>query len=459
MRRVLVLVHRRELLTQASRKLHDLGIDHGILAAGFPVRLHAPVQIASIQTLDARAIRSARMELPEADIVIVDEAHHARAKTYAKLIDHYPHAIVLGMTATPCRADGLGLGNAFDTIIECPPVQALIDGHWLVPTVVYAPTRPNLKGVRVRGGDYVKSELADRMDNAKLVGDIVEHWLRLGERRRTVVFATGVKHSLHIRDEFRLAGVLAEHIDGKTPTDERDLILAQLAKGEVELVSNAMVLTEGWDEPSVSCLVLARPTKSLGLYRQMVGRVLRPSPGKTNAIILDHSGATFQHGFVEDPVEWTLDADQRAVNEAHAARCSAPDAPGLTTCPECQAVRLQGKPCGSCGWRPVEKAKPVLVADGELGKLERDRTVKPHELSAAEKRSWHAQFLWIGRERHYSPKAPAAMYREKFGSWPAAPSWNPPEPQMPTPEVLAWVRSRQIAFRKSMEAQRRAGSR
>jgi superfamily II DNA or RNA helicase len=457
-RRVLFLAHRRELLTQTSRKLHDFGIDHGILAAKFPARLHAPVQIASIQTLDARALRSARMDLPEAEIVIVDEAHHARAATYAKLLDHYPHAIVLGMTATPCRADGLGLGNAFDTMIECPPVQALIDGGWLVPTVVYAPITPNLKGIRVRRGDYVESELAGRMDTAKLVGDIVEHWLRLGERRRTVVFASGVKHSIHIRDEFRLAGVMAEHIDGSTPTDERDAILKRLAAGEVELVSNAMVLTEGWDEPSVSCLVLARPTKSLGLYRQTVGRILRSSPGKTNALVLDHSGATFQHGFAEDPISWTLSADERAVNETHAARGSAPETPGLTTCPECSAIRLAGKPCTSCGWRPVEKPKPVLVAEGELGRLERDRTVRPSEPTAGEKRSWHAQFITIGRERHYKDGWPAAMYRKKFGSWPDAPKWNLPEPEMPTPQVRAWVKSQQIAYAREMEA-RRPGSR
>jgi superfamily II DNA or RNA helicase len=148
--RILFLAHRRELIRQTSRKLHDLGIDHGILADGFPARLHEPVQIAMIQTLHARAVRSTKMLLPEADIVIVDEAHHARAKTYAKLLEHYPQAIVLGPTATPCRGDGRGLGNTFDTMIECPPVQALIDGGYLVPTIVYAPTTPNLKGVRVR---------------------------------------------------------------------------------------------------------------------------------------------------------------------------------------------------------------------------------------------------------------------------------------------------------------------
>ncbi len=451
-KRILFLAHRRELIFQASKKLYDMGCDHGVLLPGYPVRLHEPVQIASIATLYARAIRSTSMELPEADLVVVDEAHHARARTYAKLLDSYPSAVILGLTATPCRSDGLGLGNTFEALIECPPVQALIDAGYLVPTVVYAPSRPDLNGVRVERGDYVESQLADRMDTAKLVGDIVEHWLRLGERRRTVVFATGVKHSVHVRDEFRRAGIMAEHLDGTTPAEERDGILKRLAVGEVELVSNAMVLTEGWDSPEVSCLVLARPTKSLGLFRQMTGRVLRPAHGKVNALILDHAGATFVHGFAEDPIAWTLADDNRAENLAHAARGNGPSSPGLTTCPECHAVRLEGKPCGACGWRPQERAKPVLVAEGELGRLQRDGSVSGQNWTADERDKFYRQLIWIGRERKYKDGWAAAMYRERFKSWPTAPRWAPPKPEEPTPPVRAWVRSRLVAYAKSQVA-------
>ena len=185
-----------------------------------------PVQIASIQTLSARAIRSRTIDLPRADLVVIDEAHHCRAKTYRKIIESYPKAIILGMTATPCRGDGRGLGNVFDCIIECPPVQALIDLGFLVPTRVYAPVVPDLKGVRVEKGDYAKGQLAERMNQGELIGDIITTWLRLSERRKTVVFASGVEHSVHIRDEFRRAGIMAEHVDGSTPVDERESILA-----------------------------------------------------------------------------------------------------------------------------------------------------------------------------------------------------------------------------------------
>jgi DNA repair protein RadD len=244
---------------------------------------------------------------------------------------------------------------------------------------------------------------------------------------------------------------MAEHIDGTTPDDERDGILKRLASGEVELVSNAMVLTEGWDSPEVSCLVLARPTKSLGLYCQMVGRVLRPAPGKTNALILDHASATFTHGFAEDPIVWTLSEDNRAQNVEHAARGNAPGAPRLTTCPECDAVRFEGKPCGACGWRPQERAKPVLVADVELGRVQRDGSTSANVYTAEQKARFHRQLLWMAREKAYKPGWAAYKYKEKFGEWPAGLGL----PEMPDAAVRAWVRSRQIAFAKAMEAQRR----
>jgi DNA repair protein RadD len=139
-----------------------------------------------------------------------------------------------------------------------------------------------------------------------------------------VAFAVSVEHSIHIRDEFIKSGVRAEHIDGSTPKPERDATLARLETGDLDVVSNCMVLTEGWDMPDVGCCILARPTRKMGLYRQMVGRVLRPADGKTDAIVLDHSGAVFRHGFVEDPVEWTLDPDRRAESPVHSKRGETP---------------------------------------------------------------------------------------------------------------------------------------
>jgi superfamily II DNA or RNA helicase len=444
--RVLILVHRRELVAQMSAKLYAAGIDHGIIQAGHPARPNAEVQVASVQTLHARAVRSSRMEIPTAHLIVVDEAHHVRARSYRQIIEQYPDAILLGMTATPCRSDGRGLGNVFDCIVECPPVADLIAGGFLVPTKVYAPTRPDLKGVKVARGDYVESQLSERMDQPTLTGDIVTHWHKLADRRRTVVFATSVAHSVNLRDEFRASGVWAEHIDGSTPVEERDAILAKLKAGTVELVCNCMVLTEGWDQPEVSCLVLARPTKSMGLYRQMVGRVLRPAEGKTDALILDHAGAIFEHGFVEEPVVWTLDEDRRAENPTQAAR-SSHQTPRLTTCPECKAVRGVGQPCNICGWRPQPRAQGIEIADGDLSRVDRNRRNLPTEYTKEGKEEFFRQLAYIAREKGYQSGWASHKYREKFGSWPAN---RFAQPMVPEQAVRSWVRSRQIAYAKGM---------
>jgi superfamily II DNA or RNA helicase len=263
-RSVLVLAHRREIIAQTSQKLFAHGIRHGIIQAGFDSRPLERVQVASIQTLWSRAIRSEAMQLPPADLLVIDECHHAPARTYRKIIDAYPDAILLGLTATPCRGDGRGLGGIFETIIEAPQIAELVEQGHLVKTRIYAPIDPDLKGVGTRTGDYIESQLAERMDRPKLIGDIVTHWHRYGERRKTVAFAVNVAHSIHLRDEFVRSGVRTEHIDGSTPKDERDATLARLASGQIELVTNCMVLTEGFDLSELGCCILARPTKQMG---------------------------------------------------------------------------------------------------------------------------------------------------------------------------------------------------
>ena len=446
---VLFIVHRREIVNQTSDKLHDLGIAHGIIMAGKTPRLLERVQVAAVQTLHARAIRSNRIDLPDADLLIFDEAHHAPAKTYQAIIDRYPNAKILGLTATPCRGDGRGLGGVFDALIELPQVPDLIDLGHLVKTRTYAPVPPDLKGIRTVAGDYAQNQLAERVNTDRLVGDIVTHWLKYGERRKTVAFAVDVAHSIHIRDQFIAAGVRAEHIDGTTPNEERDESLARLGRGEIDVVSNCMVLTEGWDCPEVGCCILARPTKQLGLYRQMIGRVLRPAPGKTDAIILDHSGAYRRLGFAEDRVEWTLDPDEGAVNRTQAKRDRNGDR--FIDCVECGALREGGKPCPHCGYLPQPRARAHEVEQGELGLVDRNRQVQPPTYDPETRREWHGMFIYIGQERGYKPGWAAMNYSKKFGEWPPR-HLPPPLPVAPSAEVRSWVRSQMIAYAKSRAA-------
>ena len=284
--RVLFLAHRRELIDQCSDKLWRFGVRHGIIMAGRRLDLVERVQVASVQTLTSRAIRREVMELPPTDLIVIDEAHRSASDSYREIVERYPTAVLLGLTATPCRTDGKGLGHIYQDLICCPSMAELTEQGYLVPVRYFAPTAPDLEGVEVRAGDYVEKQLAERMDKAKLVGDVVEHWQKFGEDRQTIVFATNVRHSQHLAEKFQQAGVQAAHLDGKTEKPEREHLLADLGQGRLRVLCNCEVLTEGWDSPTVSCCVLAKPTKSLGRYLQMAGRVLRPAEGKTVSALL-----------------------------------------------------------------------------------------------------------------------------------------------------------------------------
>jgi superfamily II DNA or RNA helicase len=448
-RRVLFLAHRREIILHSSAKLTANDVRHGIIMSAVDPRPMEPVQVASIDTLLVRGVRSSAMDLPPADLVIFDEAHRARGRTREHLISLYPNAVLLGMTATPCRGDGRGLGNLFDVMIEAPQVADLIVGGFLVKSRVYAPVNPDLKGVRVEKGDYVISQLAGRMNTEGLVGDIVEHWHKHGENRRTIAFAVDVAHSVAIRNQFLRAGVPAEHLDGETSLPEREAILARLACGEAKVVSNCMVLTEGWDCPPVGCCILARPTKQMGLFRQMIGRVLRPAEFKPDAVILDHSGAVFRHGLPEDRVEWTLDVDGRAATPAHEKRKAGKE-PALRECPSCKAVMIK-PPCGACGWVPEPKARNIDFEDGKLG-LVIGGHAREHRYTEDQKVIWHRMLIGEALRRGKNPNWAFYLFRDKFGH--DRPSHWDRTALEPTLEVTNFVRSRIIAFAKAKGRER-----
>jgi len=440
--RVLMLTHRREILRQTSLKLP---IDHGLIQAGLNIDLEYPVQVASVQTLWARCMRTDKSPLPAANLLIIDEAHHVGARTWRLILEAYPNARRIGLTATPCRSDGRGLGNYFDELILGPQIPELIAQKYLVPTVYYAPADPDLKGVETRQGDYVIKQLADRMNRDDLVGDIISNWHKHGQRRKSLVFCVDVGHSAHIRDEFIKSGVRAEHLDGGTPKIERDAILARLASGETELVTNCMVLTEGFDLPAISCIVLARPTKQLGLFRQMAGRGLRPAPGKSNLILIDHSGAVYRHGLLEDPIDWTLDVTKRADSPTHRKRDKQTTS-RLVECSQCNALRTGGEACAHCGFLPKRRPDAIIFADGELARVDRKgnpiNSSDPHE-----RMRWHAMLSHIAGERGYKSGWVSHKYKEKFGTGP--PVSRPIPPVKPSLEVLGWVRSRNIAYAKA----------
>ena len=418
---------------------------HGIIMAG-EQPLARYCQVASIQTLWSRFRRFGRSHLPQADLLVFDECHRSLAPTYEKLVEQYPDALLIGLTATPARGDGRGLGDVYEDMVQCPPIPVLQEQEFLVGTRYSAPTIPDLEGLTVRAGDYVESELEERMDKPVLVGDIVEHWGRLGSDRKTVVFATSVKHSIHLCNQFREAGVRCEHIDGSTPTGERDTILADLSRGEVQVVTNCMVLTEGWDQPDVSCAVLARPTKSLVLYLQMVGRILRAYPGKKGALIIDHAGTIHQHGFVEEFTDWTLEPDTVQQNPIQAKRQEHDAKP--ITCTNCFATYVGRPVCPECGHANVRKGRGVGYIDRQLGEVSKAaRKVREQPYTSIDKRRWWRMLRGYAVTKEYRMGWAWHQYKGKFGETPTADMDD--TPLQPDPEVSRWIKSRQIRYAKS----------
>lgn len=381
--RVIFLAHRRELVFQCSKALDENGIDHGVVMASAD-ELHrpsAPVQVASIQTLHSRTTRGRKFfgeqaiyEAPPADLVVIDECHHATAATWAKVVRMYPDAIVLGLSATPSRKDGRPLKDIFDVIVQSTTYEHLIENGFLVPTLVYSSYVPDLDGVATTAGDYNEKQLDDRMNKSELVGNIVENWRTLASDRPTVVFGVTINHSLSIRDRFRAAGLEAEHVDGVMDAKERTDLFAAFANGDFQILTNCMVATEGWDCPPTSCAVIARPTKSRVLWRQMAGRIQRPASGKTSAVILDHSGAVLLHGPPDADIDWTLEEQPRKKKQ------DVEPVKPVRVCPKCKAVlSAAATTCSNCGAElPRRETKCPVERDGEL-KLyrgQRHRTVK-----------------------------------------------------------------------------------
>lgn len=439
---VLFIDHLREITTQTSAKLNEFGVYNGIIQAGIRATPIAGVQVASIQTLSGR-FASGRLELPPAKVIFIDEAHHAVARTYRNILDQYPDAIVIGLTGTPCRGDGRGLGGVFEVMVICPDVPDLIEKGRLVPTRVYAPTPPDLRGVRVQAGDYVLSQLALRMDQPKLVADILSTWFKHGESRQTVVYATNVGHSVHIRDEFIRAGIVCEHIDGKTELAERTAALDRFKAKEVRVITNCAVFTEGWDCPDIGTVVLARPTKSFGLLWQMLGRGRRTAPGKKDLIVLDHTGAFPKVGMPDDRIEWTLDPDKGAHRNRNEEKRKQQSSPTIRECSQCSTLCECGKACPHCGFLPAPKRQVIVPKEGDLVEVKSGKLV-PEQI---DKQQWLNEAAGYIQERGWKPGAIHFKFQEKFGH--RIPWGMTAKPCPPSPEMRSWFRSRAIAWAKS----------
>jgi DNA repair protein RadD len=448
---VLFLAHRRELVYQASDKLKAFGVDHGIIMSGEFPDTWAGTQVASDATFRARAFRG-RMKWPEAKLVVIDEAHRSLSPTYQKIIDHYVErdAVVLGLTATPMRSDGRGLGHVYQAMIRTPGVPELIQMGRLVAPKHFAPAIPDLTGIKTVRGDYDEKQLQEALDRKQLVGDIVTNWMRLASDRKTIVFATGVRHSISIRDEFIKAGVRAAHIDGETSDTERDQILRDVRSGKIQVISNCMVLTEGYDEPSLTACILARPTKNYGLYVQMGGRVLRTHEGKTDALIIDHAGCFYRHGRLDDPYPWSL--DQAGDNEKEVTRQMKVRAKTTITCESCGAIYQGQLICPECRSVPQRKGQHVLSKTGDLVSVdETRRPVNPREWRRYEQVKWFNMFLRYAADKGFKRGWAHHQFKAKFGAYPADDFPVVHKVEL-TREFVAYIRHLNIRYAKGKQS-------
>jgi superfamily II DNA or RNA helicase len=358
--------HRDFLVEQTSLTFYGIGVDHGIIAPGRPFNPYKPCQVAAIDTLKNRLPRIPAGCFPT--VIFVDEAQHSAAGGWAKVIEWalLVGAKVVGLSATPERLDGKPLNPPYAHLIPGPSVAWLMDQGYLSQYRAFAPSSPALGGVKTRGGDYAVEDIEEEMDKPTLVGDMVGHYKTHALGKRAIYFCVSLAHSKHVAAAFVAAGVPAVHLDGGTPTAERKAAALAMAEGRISVLTNVALFGEGYDlaaqagrDVTVEVVGLARPTKSLALYMQQVGRALRKKSDA--AIILDHAGNIEAHGLPDDERAWTLEGRKKGDQKAEVAvavckSCFATYRAVLRACPECGAVK------------PVAEipAKALTVGDGEL---------------------------------------------------------------------------------------------
>lgn len=388
---VLFLAHRSELLRQAAQTFERTGAAQITADRGAVIELGDSITVMSVQTA---ARRIARLSAPT--MIIADECHHAAAKTWQTVLQAFPEAHVVGLTATPIRLDGRGLGDCFDTMVQEVDAEWLIANGYLAPYRYYGVPTLDTQGLHKKRGEYQAADIealfAARGEH-RIAGDVVAHYRRLADGQQAICYCPSVRLSQYYAERFREAGIAAEHMDGDMSADARQAAVERYRRRETTILCNVDLLGEGFDVPDCSCCIMLRPTASLSLYIQQAMRCMRYQPDKT-AIIIDHVANYRQHGAPDEAREWTLQGRKGKTKES--------DVPVTRECPVCYAV-LRGQPdiCPVCGHKferpPVDDEPP---AEDDTAQLEEIRFKKRRE--EAQARSLE-DFYRIAKERGYKP--------------------------------------------------------
>lgn len=390
--RVLILTHRAEILAQICRTLTTWGVPHATLTAGRSVPPGYQVMVASVQTLCRRLEGS-----PAPDLVVIDEAHHSCAGSWVKVFAAYPKAFYLGVTATPERLDGKGLGDFYHGMVMGPRVAWLIENGFLSRPRYFSPAHTvDVSAFRKVAGEFNKKDASAAMDRPSITGDAVDHYRRLAHGRTAIAFCVSIAHAEHVSAQFNAAGIPAEVIDGTMDDAARQAILDRLRSGDTLVLVSVDLVSEGFDLPAVGATILLRPTASLALHLQQVGRGLRPAPGKTDTIVLDHVGNCTRHGLAEEDREWSLEGFSAKKRKKEVI---------LETkqCPECFAIHA-GPRCPECGHVRKSPIRKLEQRDGELKELSATELLARRQMQHEENQCSNLDdFRQLAIRRGYKP--------------------------------------------------------
>lgn len=369
------VVHQNELLQQTSKALWRNKVPHGWISAKAKSTPHN-VQLVSILTVINRLNTVA-----PPDLIIIDEAHRALANSYVKVIERFPAAYVIGLTATPQRTDKKGLGHIFNEIVEGPKISHLINKGYLCDYELYTlPNHVNTDGMKKRGGDYAVEALEPEVNKSTVTGDAVEHYRKLAYGRKCVVLCVSVKHAEAVAEQYNEAGVPALCVHGETKN--RDDVLDSFERGDFLILTSVNLLIEGVDIPIISCIQMLRPTQSLVVYMQAIGRGFRPHPKKENLIILDHVGNYVRHGSPDLDRVWSLEGDAKLKDSKEFTPRI-----GTKHCEVCHFEFASTLPaCDKCGALWVPKERVLKSVEGELAKVEKEKIDQENEVARKEAR-------------------------------------------------------------------------
>lgn len=407
-RKVLFLVHREELARQASRTFTAFGVPHGLIMANVAFDRHRHVYVGMIDTVRPR-LKAGKLDGLHFDVVIADECHHSVSPTWKMVLDHFHErgAVILGLSATPQRLSGEPLKDVFEVMVPGPSVRDLINRGSLCDYTYFAPpSLINLSEVKMRYGDFANKELEEASDKPAIIGDAIKHYRRLLAGKRAIVFAVSIKHSQHVVAQFNAAGIPAGHIDGTMDRAERKRVVAAFEAGEILILSNVNICTEGFDVKACDGVILLRATASLALHIQMVGRAMRPHETKERCVIVDHVGNFARHGLPDAEHEWSLEGRKKRKRGAKDE-----DEVAVKQCPTCYFCHEPAPVCPSCGHAYEVKAREITQVDGELEEItaevreamrreklrEQGKAQTVEQLMAMGKSRWQAQHILRAR--------------------------------------------------------------